>query len=292
MGTSLHPRFRDGVSEIESLEAKLQEMADELNDRLDLMATFRAIAQARREQFDRGGWKRWPMFDLDPEEYAECEMERLVQAESARLADLSNAYYDPHFEARSFPHLTEVDLFGALEYLPCAFLGFRFDRLEFRARETAADVGSKRGRALEEDFRKSLLAAYAEIDMSDWSSFGPKALNEAELHRGTWLVLYPDRDLQAIVPVLTSCEQEWGATWIPVQAERLLRLRDVEIISHRSASIEERIAESINDNLYELLTSSGKRLRRHPYLASSRHLRSLARRFRAGDSMEESASHE
>lgn len=249
-GTAVHPLFDENLSEIDELDNLLQLVANDLDCEFDLLSNYQAIAEVRNGYFSKTSWGRWPMYEFMPEVSTAEELKQ--ELEYAAIP--SNAYYSMHY-GREWPFL-EIDLAATLEWIPSLFVGYllHWDGWVY-------DVTTEEEPHQVTNLRKQLIALYGN---------GDPPTKETQIDGfsapATWLALYPNRELNSVVPVLLTGAEEVGVRCIALDHYQLLRLKDMQLLTDTVLTAFDAIQRAAAENLRDRLALSAGRLARHPYL--------------------------
>lgn len=266
IGTTVHPTRCADLSDVQALEAALQQIANRIDRDFGLLDAFRRIAHWRATRFGRSDWSRWPMYEWLPEDIDDGRIEE----EKAHLRRPANAYYDPCFDAVQHPRLSGFDLREAMRYLPAVLLGFRFDWQEYRS-DMRGRCGGDLAAAVEHEnrIRQLLVDDFVALGATEWQHLDKESVVMLMDCATTWVALYPDPDMSAVVPVLLTNEEEAGTACVQLTAQNLIRLQEVDLVSTGSLSAFERIQREVAHGLEERLRAVAGNLHSQPCLVEA-----------------------
>ena len=314
VGTAVHPTRASQLSDVEKTFRALELLADRVDRKLGLFDQYRQTFLKKRELQSRGDLKDWPFYEKDddimPTEpklahlnltkkslkaigYGSSDPSGIPLSDvDASLFDENGRDYIRHCLQRyeedkihakkilqgiyAFWNVDHDDyaegmVIEALAFLPHAYLGIFEDWSYW---------GIKNDMAVINETRKELLPEYKNIPTASWLAKEDKVLLQAPEDTNwyqvghTWLLLYPDRHLTTIVPVLLRTTDDIGSQVERVTIGKLIELQSAEFIAEQPMSAYERLVEVVGEKteegskfaLAESWIKTGVNFQNNPYL--------------------------
>ena len=263
-GTTLHPLSKTvgEWSDMDLVQAHLQQIVTDLDREFDLLNTYRQTAELKCKWIEDGGRETWPLWDRS-DFYSDAkspEDAQAYRAERTVAADLSQAFYrrHEHFGLRLdygwWLYGFEQDALQGDEffYVPHAPLGHvlmwnlpdrRKDRIayELAVKEQVQELRlTPENLALPDD----------DWDQTQACPTGQTAETTSnwQLQEFFWLLAYPHPDGKRLVPTLFRAGEEGGAYMVPLDMEMMDTLSDaVWVSADEHCSVVDRLATLLTD---------------------------------------------
>ncbi|WP_275096188.1 hypothetical protein [Sedimenticola hydrogenitrophicus] len=313
VGTSVHPTRAEQLSDVEKTMRALELLGARVDKELGLFEQYRQTFFSKREFIRRGDLRNWPFYpfdehdmpkaptlaelkltkkalkalgfgsaepstillkDIDKDLFDEsmCEYinERLEQYQDqlewwSKLRDGYFSFWNG--DQDDYAQCIEIE---ALAFLPHVYVGMVFDWSAWGVSNDESAIRRYRQEALE------VADQVPEIALADDTGEPRMRLpSNPDFYAcdHTWLILYPDRRLTTLVPVLVQTDDCIGSHMVRCTVSKLIELQSAGYITDTPMSGYERLVQIIGERMpdgeYALVDSwlkTGRNLRFNPYL--------------------------
>jgi hypothetical protein len=207
----------------------IQGLANQLDEKFELLRKFRRIAELKAAHIEAGGTDNWPFYSFEDWDDPELLVPHFSHA--------ANAYY-----GRLEVDYLDIDHSEGLERLPRIYVGDIIDWDAYFHGGMSNSTDALTRRVEKNNVRENYLK-----DRPIDPGAGTGAQRTRHDFSSGWLVLYPSRDLSSISPMMWICSGDGQVESNELNVRQLLRLQACDCITDEVSNAYEHIESLVAD---------------------------------------------